>query len=304
MSVFLENGDLKVEISRRGAELRSVTRKSAAAGGEPCEYVWQGDAKYWAERAPLLFPICGRLPGGRDGHYFWQGRRYEMTIHGFLRAKTFKVERQGADGVTMTLEDDAETFAQYPFRFRVEVDVSLDGGDLGWKVRVRNRSAEGPLPFAFGFHPGFNVPLGDGPSFENWQLRFDSPVSPERHVFSPAPACLCTGETRPFPLEGGDTLPLTHALFENDAIFLRGFGSAVTLRSDGSERSVRIEPDGSFANLGIWHAPHSEAPYVCLEPWTGLPSRDGAEEDFATKEPFFRPGPGEEVSFGLRMRFS
>lgn len=305
MNAILENERLRVTIADRGVELVSVVRKPDPDGVEgACEYIWQGDPQYWAERAPLLFPICGRLPGGRDGHYYWRGRRHEMTIHGFLRSKTFAVESRDATGVLMALEDDAETFAQYPFKFRIEVRVTLDGDNLDWNVRVRNRGAEDALPFAFGFHPGFNVPLGGSPAFNEWELRFEGATAPERIVFSPAPSCLDTGTTIKFPLDGGDTLHLAHSLFENDAIFLRGWGSAVTLRSDGSPRSVRVIPGEGFSSLGLWHAPHSDAPYVCVEPWTGLPSREGAEEDFATKEPFFRPGPGEEVSLGLRMQFS
>jgi len=27
-----------------------------------------------------------------------------------------------------------------------------------------------------------------------------------------------------------------------------------------------------MAYLGIWHMPHTDAPYVCIEPWSSLPS--------------------------------
>ena len=33
--------------------------------------------------------------------------------------------------------------------------------------------------------------------------------------------------------------------------------------------------------LGVWHTVKAEAPFVCLEPWVSLPSRDGIVEDFA-----------------------
>jgi len=48
----------------------------------------------------------------------------------------------------------------------------------------------------------------------------------------------------------------------------------VTLRSANGPRSVRLSyPDMKF--LGLWHKPHTEAPYVCIEPWTGVPALDG-----------------------------
>ena len=53
-SIF--NDILTVEIAEKGAELMSV--KSNKDG---CEYLWQGDAKYWEDRSPVLFPICSSV---------------------------------------------------------------------------------------------------------------------------------------------------------------------------------------------------------------------------------------------------
>ena len=38
------------------------------------------------------------------------------------------------------------------------------------------------------------------------------------------------------------------------------------------------------ALFGIWHMPHTDAPYVCIEPWSSLPSRKGVVEDLETQE--------------------
>jgi len=56
MIYTLKNDFLKVEIADMGAELMSVRSKDG------CEYLWQGDDRYWASRAPWMFPVCGRLP--------------------------------------------------------------------------------------------------------------------------------------------------------------------------------------------------------------------------------------------------
>ena len=37
-----------------------------------------------------------------------------------------------------------------------------------------------------------------------------------------------------------------------------------------------------FPYLGIWTMPN--APYVCIEPWYGLPSTKGQDADLKTKE--------------------
>ena len=35
--------------------------------------------------------------------------------------------------------------------------------------------------------------------------------------------------------------------------------------------------------LGFWHMPKTDAPYVCLEPWSSLPSRQDVVEDLETQ---------------------
>ena len=73
-------------------------------------------------------------------------------------------------------------------------------------------------------------------------------------------------------------LPLCHALFDQDAIVLKGTTGTVTLASERGNRGVRlIAPD--FPIFGCWHMPKTDAPYVCLEPW----SRSGVIEDLKTQ---------------------
>jgi galactose mutarotase-like enzyme len=36
--------------------------------------------------------------------------------------------------------------------------------------------------------------------------------------------------------------------------------------------------------LGIWQKPNTDAPYICLEPWSMLPASENGMDDFETKE--------------------
>ncbi len=297
MSVFLENETLHVEISETGAEITSVSR----VGKEQCEYIWGGDPKYWSERSPLLFPICGRLPGGRFGHYTWQGVEYGMNIHGFLRAQRAGAVSAEPDRAVFEFSDTNETRAQWPFSFSLRVEYRLVGDTIETTISVLNRCESGPMPFCFGFHPGFNVPLGGGDSsFEDWEIAFDSPCWPDRVEFSED--VLPTGRFLPYELTPRFTLPLAHSLFDDDAIFLTRCARGLSLRSPKSPRFVHFSyPD--FPVLGFWHANRTDAPYVCIEPWTGLPSRAGEPEDLATKGGCFRPLPGQSVALRAAIQF-
>lgn len=45
--------------------------------------------------------------------------------------------------------------------------------------------------------------------------------------------------------------------------------------------------------LGIWHQPGTSAPYVCLEPWASLPSRQDVVEDLAQQNDLLSLEPGQ-----------
>ena len=272
MLYTIENKKLKVEISSLGAELMSI--KSKADG---CEYLWQGDAKYWASRACVLFPICGRLV---DGYYTYEGQKYEMNLHGFARKTEYTMVEQKEDSITFELKADDTSKAMYPFDFTFRVTYSLDGNRLLNSLNVIN-TGDKVLPYAVGGHPGFNVPLESGSKFEDWYLSFGEKCEPE--MFLVAPSCCLAGGTVPFKLKCGTRLPLKHDLFDNDAIFLKNTAKSITIKSAASKKSLTVEfPD--FDYVGIWHTMKADAPFVCIEPWTGLPATDGIHDDFATKQ--------------------
>ena len=37
-----------------------------------------------------------------------------------------------------------------------------------------------------------------------------------------------------------------------------------------------------MAYIAFWHATKTDAPYVCIEPWSSLPSRQDIVEEFTT----------------------
>ena len=83
-------------------------------------------------------------------------------------------------------------------------------------------------------------------------------------------------------MDEGVRLPLHHDLFDDDAIVLVDMAKAVTLKSNQGNKSVRVEyPDMDY--LGLWHWPKTDAPYICIEPWSSLPSRKDVVEDFASQ---------------------
>ena len=134
--------------------------------------------------------------------------------------------------------------------------------------------------FAVGGHPGFCVPLEEGMEFEDYYLEFDEVMPAERVIFSAD--CFVTGEMKPYELEDGVRQMLRHDLFDEDAIIWGNMSKGISLLSKNGSKGIHVEyPDMSY--LGIWHRPKKAAPYVCIEPWSSLPSRKGIVEDLATQ---------------------
>lgn len=283
MIYTIKSDKATVSISDTGAELMSI--KSI----DGTEYLWQGDPQYWAGRAYNLFPVVGRL---WKGVYTYKGKTYEMGIHGFIRKSVLSVTAQTANSITFSYSSNAGTLKIYPFDFEYGITYILNGGTLSVSYNVKNTGNE-LLPFAVGAHPGFNVPLSEHGSFEDWYFEFEC-KKPVKHL-QLSPACFMTDEYKDFVLEKGKILRLKHGLFDNDAIVLKDMCRKITLKSDKSDKSVTVEfPDLQY--LGIWHKPHSDAPYVCIEPWSSLPSYDEVIDDIATKRDMIKINPMQEYT--------
>ena len=275
MKYTIRNEYLDVTVQTLGGSLCSIRDR------DQNEYLWQGDAAYWSDQAPNLFPYIARMT---EGKYTLDGREYHMDIHGFVKDSELKAAECGETHIRLRMRDNENTRAQYPYRFSYEIEYRLEGRRLAVILRVANEDGK-TMYFGIGGHPGFNVPLEDGLRFEDYELKFagaggaSSAGETRRVTFSPA--CFVTG-TEPFALSDGGVLPLRHDLFDDDAIILTGVPGQVCLRAKNGRRAVCVSyPQMTY--LGIWHKPHSDAPYVCIEPWSSLPSRDGVVEDLAAQ---------------------
>lgn len=280
MQHTIRSGKLSVTIDELGAQLMSIT------AGDGTEYLWNGDPAYWRNRAPNLFPYVGRLTGDS---YTYGGRTYPMTRHGFASRSLFAPAEQGPDHITLRLEDGAETRAYYPWAFVFDVAYRVEGAVLSVAYRVENRD-EKEMYFGLGAHPGFRVPLEAGKAFTDYRLTFSQPCQPNQVLMSDS--YMISGHEQPYPLEGGRVLPLRHDLFDHDAIILKNMDRTVTLSAGEGTRGVTVSYP-RMRYLGIWHKPESDAPYVCLEPWLSLPSRQDVVEDFAQQNDLMALLPGE-----------
>lgn len=270
MSVTISNGILQISVKSLGAELTSLKTIN-----DNLEFLWQGDSRYWAGQSTVLFPVIGGLPGGS---YLYEGNRYEMKAHGFAKSSEFELSQKSNTDLKYKLVSSKDTYAVFPWKFEFYVTYTLRGNSLihGFKIKnIDNR----PMLFSVGAHPGFNCPLYENETMEDYTLNFETPETITRRIKKEG---LLSGERKPF-MEFESEKVLQHSLFYNDAVILDSVKSNwIEIRSRKNRRIIRTEFEG-FPYLGIWSA-KNDAPFVCIEPWFGIDSTKGDSEELARKE--------------------
>ena len=270
MIYTIKNDFLTVCVNDFGAEIQSI--KSSKTG---FEYLFQGDEVNWGGKCPILFPICGRL---HNKTYTYKGKTYTMGTHGFASKSVFALKDKSNESLTFSLKSNEETRAQYPFDFEFIITFALDKNTLKQDVSVVNLSDE-TLPFALGFHPGFNA-LADTPIREH-SITFNEKCEPISLGFNPFG--YCNGKDFSLKLENDTKLTITDDLFDNDSTFLSEIPNEATFTCANSSKSVVLKYS-DMTHLGLWTA--VGAPFVCIEPWHGIPGRENVIEDFENRKLF------------------
>ena len=281
--IRISSGELTASINSLGAELQSL------AGRDGRELMTDADPAFWSGRAPLLFPIIGRLHNDRLRVH---GREYAMLKHGFARKSVFEVFSTAESEALFRLADNAETRAQYPFAFELDAHFRTDGAALRKTITVRN-TGETSLPFSFGYHPAFAWPLPYGAPRDAHVIRFETDEpSPLRRV---TPYGTIDAAGRQSPVDG-KLLELTDTLFEDDALVWETVnGRSLTYGAEGAGALAMSFPD--TPSLGIWTKPG--AAFVCVEPWAGIADPQDYVGEFFDKPGIVHLSPGDERSFRM-----
>jgi galactose mutarotase-like enzyme len=285
--VTIENEVLSVSVSTLGAELQSIRHLST---GE--EYLWQGDPAYWDARAPVMFPVNVRF---KDDRFTYRGNTYEMPRLGLAVDALFKVmDDSRRDRITLELSSDKNTLMHYPFPFRFELSLILDGNRLVHHFIVENTGSD-TMYFALGGHPGLRCPLEAGLTRGDYQLVFPERLHLERLEVD---SSLILPSRQPF-LQDERAFALDDPRVPGSGMFLQNLPvSEIGIGRVGQDPYVSVDL-GDFPNVNIWTPPGM--PYVCIEPMVGhhdlLHSPEAInEKSFLTALP---PGRQNEYSFSI-----
>ncbi len=286
----IENEYLKVTVTTWGAQIKSVVRKI-----DGVEHIWQADPGVWGYHAPILFPHTGKVV---DGKIEAKGGIYESGQHGFARLMEHNFVEQTADTIVLELCAGEETFAKFPYDFRLVSTFQLEGDTLHHTLSVENLDDE-KLPFGIGYHPAFAVPFDDKHVATDYELRFSEPESPI------CLNCLPTGLVQKDHYYLGNnitSIAVDENLFANDSHCMVNLRSgSLGLYEKGTGRGVVCDIS-EFPYTLIWSKPGMPR-FVCIEPWQSLPSTQEGSIKWEDKAHAAILLPGEVWSTTLSMSF-
>lgn len=276
---------LNAAINPLGAEL------SHLRDADGRELMTDADPAFWSGRAPLLFPIVGRL---MDDRYRLDGKEYPLPQHGFARRQAFDVIEQAADRAAFRLTDNDETRAVYPFAFTLDAAFRVQDATLTMDITVAN-TGDRDMPASFGFHPAFAWPLPYGAAKAAHRIVF-AQAEPGRLAAIVKGGWMDAGGWDS-PVEGR-VLPLDDALFERDALVWNPVRSqSIAYGAEDGPQLVCDFPDTPA--LGLWMKPGAR--YLCIEPWHGIADPHGFDGEIWDKPLMQRYVPGEARTFTMRV---
>lgn len=294
--ITIENKYLSINIKEKGAELAKVYNKV-----DNFDYLWSGDSQYWGRHAPVLFPIIGKL---NQDAYTVEGKQYTMSQHGFARDFDFELVSQSESNALFRLTDNEQTKEMYPFQFKLEINYVLEGKKLAVQYDVKNLSKINKMPFSLGAHPGFNIPLNSAGAFSDYNLTFEPVLrnSVKLLEIDDGPFPFITGKNKDLALTTDNVLGLNYKTFDNGLLIFDEAVHNVTLSSPLSKNSISLEVS-DFPYLTLWTAENKQAPFLCIEPFYGLPDQIGNVGNLYDKKGNFILAPLDNKKMQFSMTF-
>ena len=288
MQFEITSGESKAVLGLDGAQLNSLMKDGK-------EYLWQGNSDFWAGQAPVCFPINGVLPEGKATAF---GKECNMKRHGVARISPFELFEKHKNSVTFIQKSSDETKKAFPFDYELKIKYTINGDTVTNEYIITNTGKD-KLPFTIGGHPAFNCPVDDDECFEDYKVIFDKDITepclrPDHH------SGLVDTDKKYDVMHGSNTLKMEHNLFEeNDALIFENCSAKSVTLVGKKGKGIKVEFQ-DMRNLLIWSAVVN-APFVALEPWTGISSCLDEDGIFEHKRGMTILEPDETISFKFKI---
>lgn len=243
----------------------------------PRELLWaepgfeRGEGRPSRSGVPLLAPFPGRIENGRVE---WEGVAYQLddtsgqghAIHGFAPRNPWRVLEQGSDRVTAEFRpsiDAPHALGQWPGDYVLTATYAVAASRLVLDFAATN-PGDRPMPFGFGTHAYFRLPLAEGADPEGTLLS--APVEAVWESVEMIPTGREVDPSHDEPLRVGG--PLAGRVYDTAFRLARG-GTQTELVEPTTGRRLRQTFDSTMTCCVVYTPEHREA--ICLEPYTCTP---------------------------------
>ena len=290
MKYILKNDKLTTIVDSLGAEVKSVK------GSDGFEYMWQGMENYWSDTASVLFPICGRLLNSK---YSYNGKEYSMSGHGFALKSDFEVVEVADSYILLSLKSNESTYKNYPFDFELQVKYELVCNKLLAEFKVTNLSRI-VMPYMIGWHPGFTLENDGNSEISDFCLDYGKTTKVQWYP-------IVNGWLLSSPVEytfDSPVVPLNEELiYKYDTLIYKGTENKVKLFSEKEKHSVTMKWSDNLPYLCIWKEPTADTRFICLEPWSSIPS-DGTKPECFDDRKMDRLASGSSAIYSYNVLFN
>lgn len=284
---------LEIVTSPIGAELTSIKYNSDERLHQGESILDKEGKVYWKRHAPILFPIVGSL---KNNTTYIEGKKYEMSQHGFARDMVFDIVNISEREHTYVLKYNENTLKMYPYKFELYVSYFIDDNKLTVTYKVKNLDIR-PIYFGIGGHPAFIIDLKNN----KYKVEFENE---ENNIkFSQLDAGLISYKNNYINkslMSNNRCIEIRKDTFSHDAIIMSGLSSRKLRLYENNIEKLEFE-FGQFKYLSLWSK--KNAPFLCIEPWQTTADYTDSNQDFILKKDNIKLEVNEEYKCSYSIVF-
>lgn len=253
----ITGGIFKVGINPIGAELEYIKINNI-------DILWQRN-DVWNAQSPVLFPNIGCF---KDGSYSYQGKKYELEPHGFVKNTLFEVAYLDNNKITLSKTYDKFSLSKYPFKFELLISYMINNNSLNIEFEIINLDDK-DITFSIGIHPGFTFEGLNSILGEDYKFKFNEDV--KEVFFSPTFVTGIGENTVNYNTFKG----MSDDLITKRTICLKGIKEFEIYNT--YHKLIFIN---NMSYMAFWHKKEKlDSKFICIEAWEGLPDMDVKESD-------------------------
>lgn len=284
---------LEIVTSPIGAELTSIKYNSEERLHQGESVLDKEGKVFWKRHAPVLFPIVGSL---KNNTTYIDGKKYEMSQHGFARDMVFDIVNISEREHTYVLKYNENTLKMYPYKFELYISYFIEENKLTVIYKVRNLDIRS-IYFGIGGHPAFIIDLKNN----KYKVEFENE---ENNIkFSQLDAGLISYKNNYINnslMSNNRCIEISKDTFSHDAIIMSGLSSRKLRLYENNIEKLEFE-FGQFKYLSLWSK--KNAPFLCIEPWQTTADYTDSNQDFTLKKDNIKLEVNEEYKCSYSIIF-